>query len=67
MIKTVLKRFARGFAASFVSILLMFLTSGTPPKDFTELTTLIFPVLIAALTGGLLAIDKVLRWEKTEP
>lgn len=63
MVKTALKRFARGFAAGAVAVALTLLTTGTPPKDFKELATLAFPVLVGGLTGALLALDKVVRWQ----
>lgn len=56
-----LKRLARGFLAGFVSALALSLTQTTLP-DITN-KEVITSIIMGAFTGGILALEKMLRWE----
>jgi hypothetical protein len=70
MTKSVIHRFIRGFASSFVSTMLVTLGSGvvTPVSNWNDLSTYLVPIFFSALIGGFaglaLAADKWLRMDK---
>jgi len=64
MTKTVLLRFVRGFLAGGLANLAAILAASKfSVSSLTDLQTLAYAVGIAFVTGGLLALDKMLRYE----
>lgn len=63
MVKTVLKRFLKGFAAGGVSSMLVVLNSPIGIAGLADFKMLASALLVAFLTGGLLAIEKAVTWK----
>lgn len=55
------KRFARAFVAGGVAAVATFLATGTQMSDFKDFDVFAVPLTMAFVTGGLMAIDKLLR------
>lgn len=55
-----LKRFAKGFASGFVSSFLLY-ASQNPLADLGQLKPWLVSAGAAALTGGILALEKMLQ------
>jgi hypothetical protein len=63
MIKTVLKRFLKAFIAGGLASVAALLASGFQLKELKDLQTLAFALGIAFFTGGLMALEKLIRWQ----
>lgn len=67
MTKAVVLRFVRVFVSGCIAGVLTYVSAGVPVKDLADLKTFAAPLLIAALTAGLTAVDKALRFEENPP
>jgi len=63
MIKSILKRFLKGFISGGIASAVLLLQAGVAIKSFADLKTLGFALGVAFVTGGLLAIEKGLNWK----
>jgi len=65
-IKAVLYRFLRGFVAGAVSatVVMVPLSVGTWGEFYSWVSTLTIAFLTGGLSGGIMAIDKYLRFEE---
>jgi hypothetical protein len=64
MIKTIALRFIRAFAAGSVASMVAILASAQLNADvLKDPHTIIYSLLLGALSGGLQAIDKLLRYQ----
>lgn len=66
MIKSIVKRFLKGFIAGGIASVVLTLNTSVAISTFADLKTLGFTLGVAFVTGGLLAIEKGLSWT-TEP
>jgi hypothetical protein len=62
--KIILIRFLRSFFSGGIASSLILLSSGTVISSFAEFKTFVYVLAIGFISGGLSAIDKLLRWEK---
>lgn len=62
-IKTIAVRFLRAFAAGGIASVLAMLALGVQIKSWEDLGQFAVAVVIAFMTGGLMAIDKLIRYE----
>jgi hypothetical protein len=62
MYKSVLKRFLKGFLAGGLSSAIVVLNAGITISSIADLKQFAISLLLAFMTGGMLAIDKALRW-----
>ena len=63
MFWTIVKRFVRAFLAGSIASMLAILASGQfDPSVLKDPTSLIYSLVLGALTGGLQALDKLLRY-----
>ena len=60
-LKRVARRFARAFVAGGVASVATFIAAGTPVTEFKDINNLAFPLFMAFLSGGIMALDKLLR------
>lgn len=58
------KRFLRVFISGAISSLSIFLLASSPQDALKEPGVYLLSVAIAAVTGGLAALDKALRWKE---
>jgi hypothetical protein len=67
--KVLFKRFLRGFVAGFAgSAVTLGVFAGQSIQELKEwLVLLLIAGTAAGISGGLLSIDKYLRWTKEEP
>ena len=66
MIKTIALRFIRAFVAgSIASMLAIISTEQFNPDVLKDPNTFIYSLLLGALSGGLQAMDKLVRWQDT--
>jgi Na+-transporting NADH:ubiquinone oxidoreductase subunit NqrE len=63
MFKVILKRFSRAFISGGLASMAAMLATGVQVKDLTEINHLLFTLGIAFISGGLLALDKAVRYE----
>lgn len=63
MTKAVLLRAARSFLAAFVAGVSTQLATGVTINSVADLKKLGISLLVAGITGGLMALDKMLRYE----
>lgn len=63
MLLATVKRYLRAFAAGAVGQLLLMLTATSPQQILTDPKAWLTAALFGSLTGGLMALDKVLRWK----
>ncbi len=63
-LQVVAARFLRAFAAGGVASVLAMLALGVQIKSWEDLGQFAFAGAIAFLTGGLMAIDKLLRYQQ---
>jgi len=66
MIKSIAKRFLKGFIAGGIAAVVVALKVGGTISSITELKSFGIGLGVAFLTGGFLAIEKALNWT-TEP
>jgi hypothetical protein len=64
MYKSIFKRFLKGFIASGVATSLLVLSSGVVINSLEDLKQFIVSLFVAFLTGGLMAVEKGLRWKE---
>lgn len=64
MYKSVFKRFLKGFVASGIASVVLILSSGVTINSLEDLKQLIVVLFVAFFTGGLMAIEKTLRWKE---
>lgn len=63
LVWTVTKRFLRAFAAgSIASVIAIISSNQFSPDVMKDPKTFIYSILLGAITGGLQAIDKMLRY-----
>ncbi len=62
--KAILARFARSFVTGGIASALLLLNSGTVISSLAEFKTFVYVLGIAFISGGLSAVDKLLRWEE---
>lgn len=62
-IKAIAIRFLRAFAAGGVASVLAIFSLGVQIKSWEDLSQLFIAVAIAFMTGGLMAIDKLIRYK----
>lgn len=62
MYKSVLKRFLKGFLAGGLSSVVVILNADVTISSIADLKQFAISLLLAFMTGGMLAIDKALRW-----
>lgn len=62
MLKSVIKRFFKGFVSGGIAYAVISLNTGMTVSSFNDLKTLAITVGIAFVTGGLLAVEKALNW-----
>lgn len=66
LVWTVIKRFLRAFVAGSIASLIAILgTAQMNPDVLKDPHTFIYSLLLGAVTGGLQAIDKLIRWQDT--
>lgn len=63
-VKIILMRFIRGFISGGIASLLALFSTGTVISSMAEFKDFVYALAIAFLTGGLMAIDKLIRWEE---
>lgn len=57
-------RFIRGFISGGIASVLALFSMGTVISSLAEFKDFVYALAIAFLTGGLMAVDKLLRWEE---
>lgn len=57
-------RFIRGFISGGIASVLALFSMGTTISSLAEFKDFVYALAIAFLTGGLMAIDKLIRWEE---
>lgn len=62
MLKSVLKRFFKGFVSGGIAYAVITLNAGTTISSFGDLKNFLITVGIAFVTGGLLALEKAMNW-----
>jgi len=62
MIKSIIKRFLKGFIAGGIASVVLALQAGITISSLTDVKTLLTALGVAFVTGGLLAIEKGLNW-----
>lgn len=62
-IKTIATRFLRAFAAGGVASVLAVFSLGVQIKSWEDLSQFAVAIMIAFMTGGLMAIDKLIRYK----
>lgn len=62
--KSVLIRFLKGFIAGGISTTGVLLQAGITVTNVHDIKTVGFTLATSFLTGGLLAIEKMLNWQK---
>lgn len=67
MFKSVAKRFLKGFIAGGLASTAAFLSAGITIHSLEDLRNLAIPLVIAFVTGGLLAVEKLLSWKDEAP
>jgi len=60
--KSVLKRFAKAFVSGGFSSVAVLLASGVTISNLAEAKNTLFVLSIAFISGGIMAIDKLLNW-----
>jgi hypothetical protein len=65
MIKTILMRAARSFIAAALAGIAAQLSVGVTIHSVEDLKKLAISLAVASLTAGLLALDKLIRYEPT--
>ncbi len=63
--KTVALRFVRGFVAGGIASMVLVLQAGVMINSVEDLKQLGAALSVAFITGGLLALDKLIRGENT--
>ena len=64
MYKAIFKRFLKGFLASGIASAVLVLSAGVTINSLEDLKQFIVALFIAFFTGGLMAIEKTLRWKE---
>lgn len=62
MYKSIIKRFLKGFLAGGLSSVVVILNAGVTISSIADLKQFAVSLLLAFMTGGILALDKALRW-----
>lgn len=62
----ILKRFARGFVAGGIASIIPLLAGVVNIQDATAIKKTLITFAIAFITGGIQALDKLLRWVEPE-
>lgn len=62
MVSSVLKRFLKGFLAGGVSSVILILNTGVSISSISDLKQFAVSLGVAFFTGGLMALEKGLRW-----
>lgn len=61
--QSVSMRFLKGFVASGLAAVGTFLSAGVTVTSLDDLKKLVFPLIIAFLTGALLGAEKLINWQ----
>lgn len=64
MIKSIIKRFIKGFLSGGIASMVVVLESAQNINTFGDIKTLAVASTIAFISGGLLAIEKWISWKK---
>lgn len=64
MLKAILKRFAKGFISGGIASVVVVINSGVTIASVADLKVWAFSLGVAFITGGILAIEKAITWEK---
>ena len=62
-----LKRFARTFLAAFLASVAGQLATGVTISSIEDLKKLGLSLIVAGISGGIMAIDKAIRYEDESP
>lgn len=62
LVKSIIIRFGKGFVAGGIASVAAALHAGVAIASFGDLKTLGFTLGIAFITGGLLAVEKLVSW-----
>lgn len=64
MYKAIFKRFLKGFLASGVASMVLIFKAGVVINTLEDLKQLVVVLFVAFFTGGLMALEKTLRWKE---
>lgn len=67
MLKSVVKRFAKGFVAGGIASALAVIQAGVVISSVEDLKKLGIAVVVGFITGGLLALEKAINWTTVPP
>lgn len=62
MIKSVIKRFIKGFIAGGIASVALAIDAGFSITSVNDLKQMGWALLVAFVTGGLLSLEKAIRW-----
>lgn len=66
-IQSVALRFLKGFIAAGLASVATVLAAGATIHNLTDLKTLGISLVIPFITGGLLAVEKMITWQDVPP
>lgn len=64
MIKSAINRFAKGFLAGGIAQVVLIINAGTTINSIADIKAITTAVFIGFLTGGLLAVQKMISWKE---
>jgi len=62
--KSTIIRFLKGFAAGGIAQVILIINAGLTISNIADMKAVLTAVVVGFLTGGLLAMQKMLAWKK---
>lgn len=64
MIKSAINRFVKGFLAGGIAQVVLIINAGITINSIVDIKVIVTAIFIGFLTGGLLAVQKMISWKE---